>query len=83
MTNARHERIQLDELNRRLLPYLDGQHSLEHLRGLLAAWAQEGYIEIKSDVTIGVDREKNLEVVLDEVLHGKLKQLARASLLVG
>lgn len=81
VTNMRHERINLDKSNHRLLPYLDGSRDRVALVDILERWVAEDTLDVEKGgqpVTDAVE----LRQVLTEMLALKLEQLAHVALLV-
>lgn len=75
ITNMRHERVNLDEINYQLLSHLDGSRDREALLDTLKKLLTRG--------SMGVDQPKSDEASLSKMLDARLHQLARAALLVG
>ncbi len=81
VTNMRHERINLDKANHRLLPYLDGSHDRAALIDILESWVAEDTLDVEKEGQPVTDAAE-LRQVLTEMLASKLEQLAHAALLV-
>jgi len=91
VTNLRHERVDLDPLDRALLPYLDGEHDLAGIaEGLIAGPVANGDIQVTDhegeeaarSIEAFEDRDRVRDIVVRDV-NRRLPWLARASLLVG
>jgi methyltransferase-like protein/cyclopropane fatty-acyl-phospholipid synthase-like methyltransferase len=81
LTNLRHEMCSLeDELDCRLLPYLDGEHDRADLVSLLADWAAAGTLKVSPDGQ-GAHTVAQADV-LAGVLDSSLSRLAQAALLM-
>jgi methyltransferase-like protein/SAM-dependent methyltransferase len=78
VTNLRHERVDLDDLDRLLLPYLDGNHDLTALAALLAA---HGVMAIGEGGERIEDPDRAREVMVRSVGR-RIQWLARAALLI-
>ena len=82
VTNLRHERVDLDPLNRFLVQHLDGRLGTEKLVDLLLAESVAGgKLVVEQDNAKVTDPEQIREVVSAE-LHANLRWLAGAALLV-
>jgi methyltransferase-like protein/SAM-dependent methyltransferase len=79
VTNLRHERVDLDDLDRLLLPYLDGSRDLVALAELLAA---HGVMAIGEGGERIEDPDRAREVMVQSVGR-RIRWLARAALLIG
>ena len=84
VANLRHERVHLDPVGRYILPYLDGEHTLEDLMALLDELlvrdAQRRQVQAQGGqaaAPTGAARER-----VREELEATLEWLARAALLV-
>ncbi len=83
VTNQRHERVELDEVNLYLLPLLDGQHDRGDLvRALETGPVAEGLLVIRQDGQPVEDKGKLRELLADSVGR-RLAWLGRAGLLIG
>jgi methyltransferase-like protein/2-polyprenyl-3-methyl-5-hydroxy-6-metoxy-1,4-benzoquinol methylase len=83
VTNLRHERVILDELDRHLYACLDGQHDRVALvQSLLEGPAQQGLLHLERDGQLVEDASEAGKVVTEEV-NRRLQWLARAGLLEG
>ncbi len=91
VTNPRHLRVSLEEIDHRLLPYLDGSRDRADLLKILEGLAREGIIKIQQDDDESVKDPKQARQnpgldersILAERLDRSLHQLARSCLLVG
>jgi SAM-dependent methyltransferase len=90
VTNLRHERIELTGLALRLLRCLDGSRDRGALMDIMAKWAAQGVIQLgQGDHPVetaggaGSSSEPGEREALAGLLDAKLRQLARAALLVG
>lgn len=81
VTNMRHERINLDKINFRLLPYLDGSHDRAALVDILERWVAEDTLDVEKEGRPVTDAAE-IRQVLSDLLALKLEQLGRAALLV-
>jgi methyltransferase-like protein/SAM-dependent methyltransferase len=83
VTNLRHERVEIDELTRWLLPYVDGTRTFADLMDLLLAGpVAEGKLVAQQDDQPLSDPAAVREVLGAE-LRENLKWLGKAALLVG
>jgi hypothetical protein len=89
VTNLRHERVKLTGLAHCLLPHLDGSQDRAALVGLLEKWVAEGVVELQPDGApdenegTGAVPHPPGETDLAEMLESRLRQIARAALLMG
>ena len=82
VTNLRHERVKLDELDRFLLQQLDGKNDRAALVGLLLAGpVQEGQLRVQEGDQSVSDEQRTREL-LARGLEERLAWLAHAALLV-
>ena len=82
ITNLRHERVTLEEFDRFLLPYLDGEHDIQSLVSiLLAGPVAEGKLKVEVEGKLVESDEQKNQLLMDEV-ESRLKWLAHASLFV-
>jgi methyltransferase-like protein len=83
VTNLRHERVTLDDVDRFLIQYLDGSHDLEALvRRLQEGPIAEGTLVIRQDEPPEAETE-GAEDVLARSIEKRLRWLSFAALLVG
>jgi methyltransferase-like protein/SAM-dependent methyltransferase len=78
VTNRRHETVRLDDVSRRVLPYLDGTRGHEDLLDLLETFVEEGALSIHGDEGDAED----IRGALDIALRKSLANLAGCALLV-
>ena len=82
VTNLRHERVTLDEIDRFLIQFLDGSHDLEALVRRL----EQGPVAEGKLTTLGQDGESepaDLKDLLASSIEKRLRWLSYAALLVG
>lgn len=81
VTNLRHERVGLDDVSARLLPYLDGTRTQAELETLLAEWVATGELVLESETKAEHEAAELLDPrrLLERALHS----LVRRALLVG
>jgi len=83
VTNLRHERVDLDDLDRHLIQYLDGSHDQAGLaRCLEKGPLAEGLLTLERDGK-PIEDEKLLRDLLTEGVSKRLRWLRLAALLVG
>jgi methyltransferase-like protein len=82
VTNLRHELIQLTDLERHLLPRLDGTHDRAALLSVLRELVARGDLTIEQNGEV-VSEPLKKEELLREALDAQLRQFARNSLLLG
>ena len=83
VTNLRHERVTLDELDRYLLRYLDGSRNRAALVDLLLTGpVAEGFLTVQQGGEPVADEREMREILAEEV-EKRLRWLARAALLIG
>jgi len=78
VTNLRHERVDLDEVERLLLLHLDGDHDLDALAGLLS---ERGARALDPEGELIADPAEARAVMVDSVRR-RIGWLARAALLI-
>jgi len=83
VTNLRHERVELDELNRWLIPYVDGTRTFGDLMEVLLAGPVAGGTLVAQEDDQPLTDPARIREVLGAELRENLKWLARAALLVG
>lgn len=81
VTNLWHENTVLDDVSRRLLPYLDGTHDRAALIELLHGWVREGVIGVVEDDQ-PIQDEAAIRQRLGQDLETALQWLANIGLLV-
>jgi methyltransferase-like protein/2-polyprenyl-3-methyl-5-hydroxy-6-metoxy-1,4-benzoquinol methylase len=69
VTNLRHECLALDDLQRALLPYLDGANDRTVLARVLTTMVGEGRLLLDNGTMPERDRARRIERGLDELLH--------------
>jgi methyltransferase-like protein/SAM-dependent methyltransferase len=80
VTNLRHETVHLGELDRQLVPLLDGSRDRPALvQALLGRWT-EGVLQMAEDEKPVTDRTR-AENILTQLLHPQLAGLAKVALL--
>ena len=83
VTNLRHERVSLDQLDRYLLSHLDGSHDLAALvETLVTGPVASGALAIRQDDQSTAKGTDIREILAQDVTQ-RLRWLARAALLVG
>ena len=82
VTNMRHERVQVDEIDCKLLPLLDGSRDHAALLESLKEWAEAGAIELEKEGKPVEDAGETGQL-LANLLDSKLQQLANGALLAG
>jgi methyltransferase-like protein len=81
VTNARHERVRLNEISLHLLPYLDGSRDRAALLEIVEGLVAQGLIAAEHDG--GSAEAAEHEDTPAEMLDSVLQQLANAALMVG
>jgi len=81
VTNLRHERSSLNDVQRRILPYLDGKHDSDALTDVLVTQASEGLLTVH-DQGRPVHDPVRLRQIMAESLAQNLIGLARMALLM-
>jgi methyltransferase-like protein/SAM-dependent methyltransferase len=81
VTNLRHELIDLDELSRQVLRFLDGKHGRAELLQKLSELAASGALVVEQD-GVPVRDLPHVQKVLSELLEPTLSGLAARALLV-
>ncbi len=80
VTNLRHERVDLDGLDRYILALLDGEHDVDAVvESLWAGPVAEGYIQIEAPG----DAPQRARQSLRQAVEKRLRWLGRAALLLG
>ncbi|MFQ5410154.1 MAG: hypothetical protein ACE5FI_17225, partial [Anaerolineales bacterium] len=79
--NLRHQFVQLDEINRRLLVLLDGKRNHAELLEGLRAWHTEGLIDIQDEDGSTLEDATLISKALEQVLRIRLERLAQVGLL--
>jgi methyltransferase-like protein len=82
VTNLRHERVEVDQLNQYLLPFLDGSRDCEALVDLLLAGPVAGGKLVVEQNDQPVSDPVEAREILTTELRANLEWLARAALLV-
>jgi methyltransferase-like protein/SAM-dependent methyltransferase len=80
VTNLRHDEIQLNDVQRRVLPYLDGSNDAQALTDKLVSQVSEGLLTVH-DQGRPVSDPTRLRQILEESLQQNLAQLARMALI--
>jgi len=80
-TNLRHESVDLDEISRTVLGYLDGQHDRDMLLSCLFECTRQGRLSIMRDGIPVVPTHAG-DVILAQALDQSLARIAAAQLLV-
>jgi methyltransferase-like protein len=80
VTNLRHEEAQLNDVQRRILPYLDGTNDLAALTDKVVSQVAEGLLTVH-DQGRPVSDPARLRQILDDAVRQNLPQLARLALL--
>jgi hypothetical protein len=84
VTNVRHERVELDQLNLYLLPFLDGSHDRAALVGRLEEGpVASGLLVIQDDEGAPIKHRDKIRDLLGESVDVRLQWLARAGILIG
>ncbi|MGB3714358.1 MAG: class I SAM-dependent methyltransferase [Candidatus Promineifilaceae bacterium] len=81
VTNVRHVRVELDDLSRRLLRYVDGKHNREELIDVLTRDYQQGKFELEVEESPEASTA-NIRELLTENIDKHLQFFSRASLLI-
>ncbi|MEW5958931.1 MAG: class I SAM-dependent methyltransferase [Chloroflexota bacterium] len=81
VVNLRHERVNLNKLSWRLLPFLDGQHNRTALLHLLEGWLANGQLELEKEGRLITNRSEARQALV-ETLNITLRHLAQAALLM-
>lgn len=81
VTNQRHEAVVLDDVNRHLLPFLDGGHNHDALLDELARLIGKGVLNMQQDGVPVTEGALLAEALAHALLRG-LSNLARSALLV-
>jgi methyltransferase-like protein/SAM-dependent methyltransferase len=82
VTNRRHEAVRVSNFDRRLLPFLNGQHDRESILDDLVEAARNGIMEVQREDEVLTDPQA-IRIALNVVLEQALKGLAMNALLVG
>jgi methyltransferase-like protein/SAM-dependent methyltransferase len=82
VTNLRHEGVRLNDLQRHVVPYLDGQHDTEGLLDALLAKVRSGDLFVH-ERGAPVSDENRVREILKGSLDQCLNQIARMALLSG
>src|SRR5262249_45489286 len=82
VTNLRHERVEVDQLNQYLLPFLDGSRDCEALVDLLLAGPVAGGKLVVEQDNQPVTDPQEARSILSTELQANLHWLAHAALLV-
>lgn len=82
VTNRRHEAIRLHDLERKLLPLLDGQHDRPALLSELVNGALAGQLEVQQGEAVLQDATA-IRTALEGMLNSSLTGLVGKSLLIG
>jgi hypothetical protein len=82
VTNLRHEKTTLDEFERQLLPYLDGEHDRAALLDILIGLTTRGDLLLKKD-GVPIQDPQTLREQLPLALEQQLHRIARQGLLMG
>ena len=87
LTNYKHELLSIDEVAMHIVPYIDGEHSINALIDILLAAAQSEKIhfhrnEAGTDTPILVTQESELRVLCQEYVHNLCNNLLRYSMFV-
>jgi methyltransferase-like protein len=83
VANLRHEMVQLDEISRQLIVYLDGAHDRAELFNIMADLVRAGSIVVQGTDGKPVVSEESRNSLLAEKLNQTLQSLAGSGLLVG
>lgn len=83
VANLRHEMVQLDELSRQLIVYLDGTRDRAELFNTLERLAREGLIVVQGADGQPIETETERNILLAETLNRTLQKLAGSALLTG
>jgi methyltransferase-like protein len=81
VTNMRHERVEMNDMSRILLSYLDGKHNREDLITLMTQDLQEGKYNLKDGQTPAAGTAEAGEMLARDI-EKYLQFFARASLLI-
>jgi len=80
VTNARHETVHINDIQRRVLRLLDGQHQLPQVAGDIVLAVERGEVRVHRD-GIPVSDPDRLQSLANDVVHEVVTQLARQLLL--
>ncbi len=81
VTNLRHESVDLDELSRIVLSYLDGQHDRGTLLNLLLDAVRQGRLSMMKDGIPAIPNHTG-DAILNQALDQSLTRIAAAQLLI-
>ncbi|NBO93212.1 MAG: methyltransferase domain-containing protein [Planctomycetia bacterium] len=79
-TGLRHETVNLDQIDRQILPLLDGSHSRSMLRDRLVELFRKGELTVNREGTVAKD-EHQARAIINDVLTQKLNRYAELALL--
>jgi methyltransferase-like protein/cyclopropane fatty-acyl-phospholipid synthase-like methyltransferase len=82
VTNRRHEVLRLNDLDRHLIPLLDGEHTRPLLVDALCQVALSGSLNVQRD-NITLYDPKDIKAALESVIDQALQNVANQTLLVG
>jgi methyltransferase-like protein len=83
VTNLRHELTELDDLNRFLLPELDGSRDRAALLAMVEELAAQGRLQVPAREGKPSRKVSPEPAILTEIVDYRLNQLAHLALLVG
>ena len=81
VTNRRHEVIRLNDLDKHLIPLLDGKHSREQIIDKLTAAAASGLINVQKD-GISLQDPKDIKAAIGSILEQALNNVGGQALLI-
>jgi len=81
VTNRRHEVVRLNDLDRHLVPLLDGKHDKAAIVEKLTVVAQSGSLNVQKDGLTLYDA-KEIKIALDSIIDQAVANVARLALLV-
>jgi methyltransferase-like protein/SAM-dependent methyltransferase len=83
VTNRRHRTVGVDELERRVLEYLDGHHDRRQIQEILEGLVANGSSVVKKDSGGGAPTAEDVTKILGESLDRGLSRFEQTHLLVG
>ena len=81
--NLRHERVSLDLIHMRLLPYLDGERDQDALLDIMIELAEDGILAVQDKKEQPVTDKAQIREILGKELAVTLKKIAQDALLIG
>lgn len=81
VSNMRHQRVQLDDLARMLIPLLDGEHTQRALISEMKQWVDDGKLSFENDEGKKLTKAR-LQSRIKQELNEQLRWFAHAALLI-